>query len=451
MKDLKKEFNSSCGELGGEDTCMRTLRSCDECDPSGQVTTFSRSSDLDCVVIKNSAICPELTKDIADDLKEEKEDYKEKIEDLTDRTAELKEDKSQLEGELSDEKLSYEAEIEALKAEKEGADEELENSMKALKGEVDAALKSAIARVQTELGKSQQLQFKLSNGIYDANRKYRDSKNQVYLKCKQESAERLSNYRKARKAAIKYGNFKQESIFEMLQSNRVSFSQKDDARHLRYYSTCLAKNKYVLEILKEDLSVALSRINQEKELITAQFKSLQSQLSALSGEAGAKKQTALQEYATQLQKIASKSQKQNASSTKVYNQKAQLLSKQIIEKNMEIIKTEGQLRETQNKFKHNQEMYNNLRAAGSPSEDKKSQLSEASIKHSNLQEEWVTAFDICGCEQGTFDRDKEEQECQRIKKVGRLVQPDHDNLKKQTRPRKNGSKRSSPSPHSGSP
>ena len=443
LKDLKREFNSSCGELGGEDACIRTLRSCNECDPSGQVTTFSRSSDLDCVVIKNSAVCPEMTKDIADDLEKDRDKYEEKIEDLADKIAELKENKSQLEGELSDEKLSYEAEIEALKAEKEGVEEELENSMKALKGEVDMALKSAIAKVQGELSTSQQLQFKLSNAIYDANRKYRDSKNQVYLKCKQESAERLSNYRKARKAAIRHGNFQQESIFEILQSNRVSFAQKDDARYLRYYSTCLTKNKYILEALKEDLGVALNRITQEKKLITAQFKSMQSQLAALSGEADAKKQTALQEYATQLQKIASRSQKQNASSAKIYNQKAQLLSKQIVEKNMEIIQTQGQLREAQNKFYHSQEMYNRLRAAGSPSEDKSSQLAEASEKHANLQEEWANAFDTCDCTQGTFDSDSEEQECQRIKKAGRLVEPDHDNLKNPPKPRKNKKKTSS--------
>ena len=447
LKDLKKEFNSSCGELGGEDSCIRTLRSCNECDPSGQVTTFSRSSDLDCVVIKNSAVCPELTKDLADDLEKDRDKYEEKIKDLADKIAELKEDKSRLEGEESDEKLSYEAEMEALKAEKEGADEELENSLKNLKGEVDAALQSAIAKVKTEFGKAQSMQFKISNRIYDANRKYRDSKNQVYLKCKQESADRLSNYRKARKAAIKYGNFKQETIFEMLQNNRVSFAQKDDARRFRYYDTCLAKNKYILASLKEDLEVELHRINQETALITAQFKSLQVQLSSLEQEADTKKQTALQEYASQLQKIASRSQKQSASGTKVYSQKARLLSKHINEKNMEIIQTQGQLQETRNKFHHSQEMYNRLRAAGSPSEDKSSLLAEASEKHSNLQEEWTNAFDTCGCTQGSFDSDSEEQECQRIKKVGRLVEPDHDNLKRKPKPRKKKPK-STGNPHS---
>ena len=236
LKEVRKDFNDSCGELGGDtDSCIRSLKSCSECDsPSGDTS----AEDVDCVLIRQTGICPELATGFIEDLDKEKEDMEEKIKDLEDKLETLKEDKSRLMAELDDEKLAFEADIEELRTAETEINEELESSLKNIKAETKAAFNSARAKVLAEMDKADQLQFQLSNGIEAAYRTYRDSKNKVYRDCKQKAKEKLSEYRKARKAAISYGRFKQESITQALSENRVTFAQKDDAKFSRYFNTC---------------------------------------------------------------------------------------------------------------------------------------------------------------------------------------------------------------------
>ena len=419
LKDLRKEFSESCQDLGGPDACIKTVDSCEKCDFSEEAA----EEGLDCVLIRNQATCPQLANNILDDLKEEKEDYEDKIQDLSDKLAELKEDKIRLEGELNDEKLEYEADIKALKSKQEEIKEELKSNLEENKEALDGALKAALAKVQEEMGKSQQIQFELSNAIAAVNRKYRDERNKVFRGCQQESAEKLATYRKARKAAIRAGQFKQESISQMLQENRVTFAQKDDVRYFRYYNNCVVRNRYLLQSLREDLKDGLRAISQKKELIASQFEAMQAQLAALNKEARAKGQKSIEQYVIQLDKVIRRFKEEFDSRTKTYAQRGLHLNKQLSEKTLEISKTEGLLRETKNKFNHNREMYNRLRASGASSEDKSSQLGEASGSYTVLKEEWNNAFNVCECDD---EEEAESKECDRIKKVGKLVEPDHE-------------------------
>ena len=334
-----------------------------------------------------------------------------------------------MEGELKDTKLEYDAEIEAMKTATEEAKLDMEGDLKKIKRKIGNTLKSAIAKVQAELGKSQQIQFELSNAIAAVNRKYRDEKNKIYRGCQQEAAEKLSTYRKARRAAIRAGRFKQESISQMLQMNRVTFAQKDDARFVRYYNRCIARNRYLFQSHKEDLGDGLKAIEQKKAIILSQFKSMESQLISLNKEAMEREQRSIQEYSTQLGRIISRHQKEFAARTKAYAQNGMVLNKQLSEKTLGIFKTQGVLQETKNKYNHNREMYNRLRASGASSEDKSSQLGDASGKYTSLKEEWVNAYDVCEC---GGEEKSTEKECDRIERVGKMVEPLHDNFTRYT-------------------
>ena len=180
----------------------------------------------------------------------------------------------------------------------------------------------------------------------------------------------------------------------------------------------------------------MKKIEQQKQLIIKQFESMEKQMDALAAEVGAKDQTVVQDYLTQLSKITEKFKKQLNSRTNVYIQKSNQFGRQIDEKNFEIMQTEGILREVQYKFNHNQEMRHRLRSAGTPDEDKSSELAEASSNHSNLIEEWDNAFQTCDCAPGDFKKDEEARECKQIKRAGHLVEPDHDNLQNPPRSRK---------------
>lgn len=436
LKDVRQDFNDNCGELGGDaDSCIRSLKSCSECDnPSGDIS----AEDVDCVMIRQTGICPELATGFVEDLKEEKEDFEDKIKDLEEKLETLKEDRSKLDAELSDEKLAFEADIEELKTTEEELKEEMELNLKNIKGETKAAFQTARAKVLAEMDKADHLQYQLSNDIEEAHRKYRDGKKTVYRDCKIQAAEKLSEFRKARKAAIHQGRFRKESISQALSENRVTFSQKDDARFSRYYNTCIKQNKYIVDSLKEDLHFALKKIEQQKQMIIRQLESMKSQMQALANEASAKDQTVVQDYLTQMGKITEKFTKQVNSRTNVYIQKSAQLGKQITEKTMEIMQIEGILRETQYKFNHNQEMRNRLRSAGASDEDKSSQLAEASSSHNNLIEEWDSVFQICNCEPGDFKKDEEAKECKQIKRAGKLVEPDHESLQNPSSSRRSG-------------
>ena len=384
-------------------------------------------------MIKNQALCPELADGVLEDMKEESEDYDKKITDIKDKIDTLKDDKGQLESELSEEKIAYTQDMEVLQAEEAGMKEEMEASLKAFKAETSAAVQKAMAQVQAEIGKTQQMQFELANAIEEAHRKYRDSRNKVYRECRLDSTKKLSDYRKRRKAAIRHGRFRQESIFEMLQQNRVSFAQKDDARYARYYSRCISQNKYLVQSYKEDLAGTLKKIDQQKQLIVSQFQSMQGQLEALGRQAGEKEQQAVQDYAAGLQKIVTKFAKQFHSRHRKYKEQSWLFGQKITKQDMEIMQTMGVLQETQNRFNHNKEMYSRLRAAGAPSEDKSSQLAEASEGYRNLKSEWESAFESCDCPQGKFKRDKDPTECRKIKEMARMMDPHNDKLRRPSR------------------
>lgn len=419
LKDLRKEFSESCQDLGGPDACIKTIDSCDKCDFSEEAA----EEGLDCVLMRNQATCPQLANNILDDLKEEKEDYDDKIQELSDKLAELQEDKTRLEGELNDAKLEYEEDKKDLENRKEAAKADLESDLEGNKETIDGALKMAIAKVQEEMSKYEQIRFELSSAITAAHRKYRDERNKVFLGCQQESAEKLATYRKARKAAIRAGQFKQESISQMLQENRVTFAQKDDLKYQRYFNNCMVRNRYLLQSLREDLKDSLKMIDHKKQMIINQFKALESQLGSLKREADAKDQKSVSKYLTLLDKINKDFREDYDSRSKVYAQKGLLFTDQLLKKDIGISNTEGLLRETQNKFNHNREMYNRLRASGASTEDKSSRLGEASGSYTVLKEEWNNAFNVCECDD---EEEAESKECDRIKKVGKLVEPDHE-------------------------
>ena len=89
LKDIRKEFNDSCGDLGGPDSCMKTINSCEQCDFSEEAA----EEDLNCVLIRNQATCPELANDVLEDMKEEREDYEDKIKELGEDVEEKQEEK----------------------------------------------------------------------------------------------------------------------------------------------------------------------------------------------------------------------------------------------------------------------------------------------------------------------------------------------------------------------
>lgn len=422
FKDSVKDFNSGCGPLGGGKKCIKTIHSCDDCSFSDSAV----SADLDCVLIKNQAICPELADGVLKDMKEEREDYIDKIDELQEKIDTLKGNKEELEAKLSDGKKAYTEDMETLQSKEAGLKEELEAGLKGLKADTQAIVQKATAQIQAEMAKTQQLQFELVNAIEAAHRKYRDSRNKVYRDCRLESTQKLNDHRKRRKAAIRHGRFRQESIFEMLQQNRVSFAQKDDTRYARYYNRCISYNKYLVQSYKEDLAGELKKIDQQKQLFASQLQAMQSQLAALNKQANQKDQQAVKDYATGLQKIIVQFAKQFHSRHQKYKEQSWQLGQQITQKDMEIMQAMGVLQETQNKFGHNKEMYNRLRAAGAPSEDKSSELADASEGYRNLESEWESAFESCDCPQGEFKRDTDPSECQKIKEMGRMMDPHSD-------------------------
>lgn len=431
LRSVTQDFNKSCGELGGDaDSCIRSLKSCSECDNPSEGASLD---DIDCVSFRQTGICPELATGLLEDLKEEKEDFEEKTKDLEEKLEALKEDKSRLEAELSDEKLAFEADIEELRAKEEELKEELEVNFKSIKAEIKAAFEAARAKMLAEIDKSDQLQYQLSNSIEEAHRKYRRERQKIYKGCEIQAKEKLSEYRKARKTAIAEGRFRRESISQALSENRVTFAQKDDKKFSGYYTSCIKETRHLVDALREDLQFELRKIEQQKQMLIKQLESMKSQMQALANEAKAKEQTTVSDYITQLSKIAEKIQKGVDSRTNVYTQKSFQLGRQITRKAAEIMQTEAILRETQNKFNHNQEMRNRLRAAGASDEDKSSQLADASSDHNNLIEEWDNAFQICNCKPGNFTRDEEARECKQIKRAGKLAEPDHENLQNSSR------------------
>ena len=257
LKDVRQEFNDSCGELGGDaDSCIRSLKSCSECD---NLSSDTSADDVDCVMIRQAGICPELATDFLEDLKEEKEDFEDKIKDLEEKLETLKEDKSQLEAELNDEKLAFEADIKELRTKEEELKEELEANFKNIKAETKAAFETARAKVLAEIDKSDQLQYQLSNSIEEAHRKYRRERQKIYEGCKVQAKEKLNEYRKARKIAIAEGRFKQETIQEAVSENRTTFAQKDDSKFSKYYRTCIKETRHFVNALREDFQFELKK------------------------------------------------------------------------------------------------------------------------------------------------------------------------------------------------
>ena len=210
---------------------------------------------------------------------------------------------------------------------------------------------------------------------------------------------------------------------QMLSQNRLTFADKDDIKFSRYYSSCMAQNKYFLQSIDEDLRVDLTKIDQQKQLIVRQLESLNRQAAALAAEADAKQKAVADDYVARLTKITHKAKRELDSRVRAYNQKSGLLGKRISEKNYEIMHTEGILRETEAKMHHSQELYHNLRAAGGSEKDKSSELSDASRAQGNLRDTLEPAVEACGCEKGCDY--SESAECKTIKNAGRLVESDH--------------------------
>ena len=111
----------------------------------------------------------------------------------------MKQERGRLEGELNDEKLQFQAEAEKMKREEEELRESLEEGLKSAKGEIDAAMKTAVAKARAEMEKTHQMQFELSNAIEAAHRKRRDSKQKVYSECKAKATERAQRLPKRAK------------------------------------------------------------------------------------------------------------------------------------------------------------------------------------------------------------------------------------------------------------
>ena len=422
VKEALKDFREECSSFVGSPLdCQRALDSCEQCDGalSGEVS----GDDVDCVLIRNQGICPELASGHLKDLKEERKDYEKKIEELQKKLEDLKQERGRLEGELNDEKLQFQAEAEKMKREEEELRESLEEGLKSAKGEIDAAMKTAVAKARAEMEKTHQMQFELSNAIEAAHRKRRDSKQKVYSECKAKATERLSAYRNARRAAIRQGRFRKESIMQMLSQNRLTFADKDDIKFSRYYFSCLSQNKYLLQSIDEDLRVNLTKIDQQKQLIVRQLESLNRQAAALAAEADAKQKAVADDYVARLTKITHKSKRNLDSRVRVYNQKSGHLGNQISKKDEEIRHTAYVLQQTKMTKQHNQELYHNLRAAGGSEKDKSSELSDASRAQGNLRDTLEPAVEACGCEKGCDY--SESAECKTIKNAGRLVESDH--------------------------
>ena len=192
--------------------------------------------------------------------------------------------------------------------------------------------------------------------------KLRAEKNKIFFGCRNEASQRLYNYRKQRRKAIASGAYKKSSITKLLNKNRISLGQKDDARFKHYYSLCIKSMKDQIKELETGHKELLKRISQKKREYLDGMKRLQAKVLSYTKEAEENKNKLVQTYYTKMQTHLKTVKKQENILMKNFQRKQHNISQQLQKLNQDKIQKQGSLEEKQNKLRFNRELIAKLNA-----------------------------------------------------------------------------------------
>ena len=413
--EARKEARTKCSKFGGIGKCFAVMRSCQDCPEEG---------GKKCARLPSGAKCPQFAGDDLEELKEEIEDGKTVKENLEDDIKDFRDDILEKQGELAEAKSLYEEDINTLQNELQEATDEMDAAVKDKQTSIDDELQKAISAVQAELSKSLKIQNAFINELAKAERTRRESKQKLYEKCRHTAGARLAAYRKYRRQAIREGRYGNTGVRKIMGKKRVSFTKQDNARYQSYYSTCMSESAPLFASIEEDYKTTLRLIEQKKEEMMAEYKSLQSQVQQLNNQALQKKNQTVQDFAQNTHKALKKFEMAQAQRTKQYKSEEQQLHMALMSLQQQLKEKEGQLEAVNSRQGFNKSLKQGLKKKGVSSEDsneEETNVAEAQAALDIFKDTVEPAYNECCANLVSFpkDEDKKNKKNKKSKKLDR--------------------------------
>ncbi len=392
-------LSEKCGAFigGSPDGCRGVIKICEDC--------LEDDDDNENCVKKpgtEKSLCPQLRGDLLKQTKEDMKEAKEKITNLKESNRDLEGKIVEKQGKISGETAIFEEEVSKIKTRQIQARQALDDDLEVAKTKIDKDLETSIAEVNKNIAQALEVRHKFENAISKAYRDLRLDKNKLYAQCRSLATQQLANYRKRRQQAIANGSFKKSSLKSLMQKNRVSFAQKDDARFKHYYNLCLSSKRTVVKELEKRLKESLKQIGQKRKEYLAMIERLKKDLNQKTQSASIKKGQALKNFYNKLHGEMKKFHSEEQVRTKKYRGKHAQLSKEMQQLQYNLQKDMGTLEETEKKKSYHYQLVNQLKDKGAK-EDKDfgTVLALAKIADGNLD----NLLETCECTKEKSEED----------------------------------------------
>jgi len=362
----KTEYSKSCGYFSVSDSnCQKLIDSCQKC-PTGD----PEDSDEGCVHIptlkgsNKKAQCPQLAGEALKKAREDLKDTEPALKDLEEKVSEIKDKISEKQGQLSDAKSELEQDKSQFQADLHKEREKLNENLKRNTQTIDRETQEVLDALNKKIATSLKARHTIENLISKSYRDHRIAKNKIFQFCKREAGEQLSFYRERRRKAISSGRMPRLTITQLMNKNRVSLAQKDNARFKHYYNMCLKNSKTELQTVDLKLKDELKMIQQQKDQYLDELKRLQTQALSQTQSATTQKQKLVASYSQNVRQILVQFKSKEQNSISKFQRDSARLSQEIANQQQRLQSTIGKFQEKKRTLMFNRELIAHLEEKG---------------------------------------------------------------------------------------
>ena len=358
LRIANKEFQVSCSPFTDGRDCRKIVNTCQLCLDEDEY------DGIDCVKVHKVSKCPQMSGAELKRAKEDREKASEKKKDFEDAIKDLKTEILTKQNKANDTQTEFQTKKSDLETTLLKDRKQLDDDLETKQQEINSSLEEELLKINKEIADALKVRHRFENAVSDAHKRLRIEKNKIYGECRLEANGRLAAYRQQRRRAIAQGRFKKTNIKKLMQKNRVSFSQKDNARFKSYYSICLKGNLTQIKELETQLKDSLKRIGQLKKEYIEKIRRLKDQAASKSKASTNRKTNLVNIYYKNLHDSLKTFGKQERGNEQTYQRDQAQISKEISILQDELQQKRGALEETRKKEAFNRELAAHLEKKG---------------------------------------------------------------------------------------